>query len=102
MRIVDEQGDRLLAASGVVAPETSASRTRRSASLVSFLWSDKEGELAVISTLVSYDPAVDRSNRSCFRTESSPNVEYGKMRSELNECALGVDLRGIHSAFYFY
>ena len=29
-------------------------------------------------------------------------VEYGKMRSELNECALGVDLRGIHSAFYFY
>jgi hypothetical protein len=22
------------------------------------------------------------------------------MRSELNECALGVDLRGIHSAFY--
>jgi hypothetical protein len=34
-------------------------------------------------------------------TESSPNVEYGKMRSELNECALGVDLMGIHSAFYF-
>src|ERR1700737_3368370 len=32
--------------------------------------------------------------------ESFPNVEYGKMRSELNECALGVDLRGIHSAFY--
>jgi hypothetical protein len=72
MRIVDEQSDRLLAASGAVAPVTSASRTRRSASLVSFLWSDKEGELAVISTLVSYDPAVDRSNRSCFRTESSP------------------------------
>jgi hypothetical protein len=24
------------------------------------------------------------------------------MRSELNECALGVDLRGVHSAFYFY
>jgi hypothetical protein len=23
------------------------------------------------------------------------------MRSELNECALGVDLKGIHSAFYF-
>ena len=36
-----------------------------------------------------------------FNTESSPNVEYGKMRSELNEYALGVDLRGIHSAFYF-
>ena len=34
-------------------------------------------------------------------TESSPNVEYGKMRSEPDECALGVDLRGIHSAFYF-
>jgi hypothetical protein len=29
----------------------------------------------------------------------SPNVEYGKMRSELNEGALGVDLRGIRSAF---
>ena len=24
------------------------------------------------------------------------------MRSELNECALGADLRGIRSAFYFY
>ena len=36
-----------------------------------------------------------------FSIESAPNVEYGKMRSELNECALGVDLRGIHSAFYF-
>ena len=39
---------------------------------------------------------------SIFNTESSPNVEYGKMPSELNECALGADLRGIHSAFYFY
>ena len=39
---------------------------------------------------------------SRFNSESSPNVEYGKMRSELNQCALGVDLRGIHSAFYFY
>ena len=34
--------------------------------------------------------------------ESFPNVEYGKMRSEPDECALGVDLRGIHPAFYFY
>jgi Phage integrase family len=31
----------------------------------------------------------------------SLHVEYGKMRSEPDECALGVDLRGIHSAFYF-
>jgi hypothetical protein len=35
-------------------------------------------------------------------TESSPNVEYGKMWSEPDECALGLDLRGTRSAFYFY
>ena len=39
---------------------------------------------------------------SIFNTESSPNVEYGKMRSEWVECALGLDLRGTRSAFYFY
>ena len=34
-------------------------------------------------------------------TESFPNVEYGKMRSELDECAQGADLRVIESTFYF-
>ena len=33
--------------------------------------------------------------------ESSPNVEYGKMRSEPDECALGADFRVIDSTFYF-
>jgi hypothetical protein len=36
-----------------------------------------------------------------FNSEFFPNVEYGKMRSELNECALGADLRVIDSTFYF-
>ncbi len=34
-------------------------------------------------------------------TESFPNVEYGKMWSQPDECALGVDLRVIDSTFYF-
>ena len=34
-------------------------------------------------------------------TESFPNVEYGKMRSELDECAQGADLSVIDSTFYF-
>ena len=36
-----------------------------------------------------------------FNTESSPNVEYGKMWSEPDECALGADFRVIDSTFYF-
>ena len=42
------------------------------------------------------------SAQSEISSESSPNVEYGKMRSEWVECALGLDLRGTRSAFYFY
>jgi hypothetical protein len=34
-------------------------------------------------------------------TESSPNVEYGKMWSEPDECALGSDFGVIDSTFYF-
>ena len=34
-------------------------------------------------------------------TESSPNVEYGKMRSQLDDCALGLGLNVTHPAFYF-
>ena len=37
-----------------------------------------------------------------FNTESSPNVEHGKMWSEPDECALGADLRVIDSTFYFF
>jgi hypothetical protein len=33
--------------------------------------------------------------------EFSPNVEYGIMRSELDEWAQGADLRVIDSTFYF-
>jgi hypothetical protein len=52
--------------------------------------------------MVCFSSWLDAPYQITINTESSPNVEYGKMRSELDECALGVDLRGIHSAFYFY
>jgi hypothetical protein len=38
---------------------------------------------------------------SKINTGSSPNVEYGKMRSEPDECFLGADFRVIDSTFYF-
>jgi hypothetical protein len=37
-----------------------------------------------------------------LNTESFPNVEHSKMWSELDECALGADLRVIDSTFYFF
>jgi hypothetical protein len=42
-----------------------------------------------------------RTWRECRARHFFPNVEYGKMRSKPDECALGLRLRVTHSAFYF-
>ena len=52
----------------------------------------------VFLMLVQIHPSSERRN---FSIESSPNVEHSKMWSELDECALGADLRVIDSTFYF-
>jgi hypothetical protein len=37
-----------------------------------------------------------------FNSEFAPNVDHSKMRSEVDELALGAGLRVVHSAFCFY
>jgi len=53
------------------------------------------------SGIVNFSSWLGTHCQNRINIESAPNVEYGKMRSEPDECALGADFRVIDSTFYF-